>query len=139
MNNSRRYFLKQSSLIAIAGMGVSLLPSFTSAKGFSFPGLLHEPFSLPKLPYSYDALEPNIDKMTMEIHHSKHHQAYVDNLNKAIAEGGIHASLDELISSKPVIGSSLKLRVVFALERCVKRFDGDHVFFDVASGVKNRA
>ena len=99
MNNSRRYFLKQSSLIAIAGMGVSLLPSFTSAKGLSFPGLLHEPFSLPKLPYIYDALEPNIDKMTMEIHHSKHHQAYVDNLNKAIAEGGIHASLDELISS----------------------------------------
>ena len=41
-------------------------------------------FELPQLPYSYDALEPYIDKMTMEIHHTKHHNAYVTNLNKAI-------------------------------------------------------
>lgn len=41
-------------------------------------------FLLPKLKYSYDALEPTIDKLTMETHHSKHHQAYVDNLNKAL-------------------------------------------------------
>jgi len=42
-------------------------------------------FTLPKLPYAYDALEPFIDAETMQIHHSKHHQAYVDNLNKALA------------------------------------------------------
>src|SRR6516164_5549761 len=42
-------------------------------------------FTLPKLPYSYDALEPHIDAETMKIHHDKHHQAYVDNLNKALA------------------------------------------------------
>ncbi|HKW97304.1 MAG TPA: superoxide dismutase [Bryobacteraceae bacterium] len=42
------------------------------------------PFSLPTLPYAADALEPHIDKMTMEIHHGKHHNAYVTNLNKAL-------------------------------------------------------
>jgi superoxide dismutase, Fe-Mn family len=44
-----------------------------------------EVFTLPALGYAFDALEPHIDKMTMEIHHGKHHKAYVDNLNKAIA------------------------------------------------------
>ena len=42
------------------------------------------PYELPPLPYGYDALEPTIDEQTMEIHHGKHHQAYVDNLNKAL-------------------------------------------------------
>jgi superoxide dismutase, Fe-Mn family len=42
------------------------------------------PFELPALPYAHDALEPHIDKMTMEIHHGKHHNAYVTNLNKAL-------------------------------------------------------
>src|SRR5438045_5323905 len=43
------------------------------------------PFQLPKLPYAFDALEPHIDAKTMEIHHDKHHAAYVANLNKAVA------------------------------------------------------
>src|SRR5690554_554851 len=41
-------------------------------------------FELPKLPYTFDALEPNIDAQTMEIHHGKHHQGYTNNLNDAI-------------------------------------------------------
>ncbi len=56
------------------------------------------PFTLPDLAYKHDALEPHIDKMTMEIHHGKHHAAYVTNLNKAL-EGSEHASkpLEELM------------------------------------------
>ena len=42
------------------------------------------PYEVPPLPYAYDALEPHIDERTMQIHHDKHHQAYVDNLNKAL-------------------------------------------------------
>ena len=42
------------------------------------------PFTLPELPYATDALEPHIDQKTMEIHHGKHHGAYVTNLNKAL-------------------------------------------------------
>ena len=44
-------------------------------------------FELPKLGYDYTALEPHIDARTMEIHHTKHHQAYVTNLNNALASG----------------------------------------------------
>jgi Fe-Mn family superoxide dismutase len=56
-------------------------------------------FELPQLPYTYDALEPYIDKMTMEIHHTKHHNAYVTNLNKAL-EGTEHVgkSLEEMFA-----------------------------------------
>jgi Fe-Mn family superoxide dismutase len=56
----------------------------------AFPALLRaadpEGFTLPKLPYAFDALEPHIDAKTMEIHHDRHHKAYVDNLNKALAK-----------------------------------------------------
>jgi Fe-Mn family superoxide dismutase len=66
-------------------------------------------FTLPPLPYAYDALEPHIDEKTMQIHHDKHHQAYVDNLNKAIA-GGEHEnkSLEELISNAGKISPAVR-------------------------------
>ncbi|MFA6060074.1 MAG: superoxide dismutase [Taibaiella sp.] len=56
--------------------------------------------TLPALPYGHNALEPHIDAQTMEIHHGKHHQAYVDNLNKAI-EGtdAANLSLEELVKN----------------------------------------
>jgi Fe-Mn family superoxide dismutase len=56
-------------------------------------------FTLPPLPYAYDALEPHIDAKTMEIHHTKHHQAYVNNLNAAIEKAPELAgkSLDDLM------------------------------------------
>lgn len=57
-------------------------------------------FELPKLPYAFDALEPHIDARTMEIHHGKHHAAYVNNLNKAIENSEMSGkSLEELFSN----------------------------------------
>lgn len=54
-------------------------------------------FELPKLPYAYDALEPHIDARTMEIHHSKHHQAYTTNLNNAIKDTGHEGDTIEML------------------------------------------
>ena len=56
-------------------------------------------FTLAPLPYAHDALEPHIDTLTMQIHHGKHHQAYVDNLNKAVSgTDNENKSLDELVA-----------------------------------------
>ena len=66
-------------------------------------------FTLPQLPYAAEALEPYIDAQTMQIHHGKHHQAYVDNLNKAIA-GTEHESksLEELVASAGSISPAVR-------------------------------
>jgi Fe-Mn family superoxide dismutase len=81
---TRRQAVKTTALaIGACAIGSSLqdvnaqsAPAPTSAPG---------PFTLPPLPYTFDALEPHIDARTMEIHHDKHHAAYVANLNKAVA------------------------------------------------------
>jgi Fe-Mn family superoxide dismutase len=63
------------------------------------------PFTLPPLPFPSGALEPNIDKMTMEIHHGKHHAAYVNNLNKALEQAPQLSgrSLEELLAGNLAI------------------------------------
>ncbi len=59
------------------------------------------PFSLPPLPYALDALEPSIDKMTMEIHHGKHHGTYVTNLNKALESAPqlVSKTIEEILAN----------------------------------------
>ncbi len=66
-------------------------------------------FTLAPLPYAHDALEPHIDTTTMQIHHGKHHQAYVDNLNKAVAGTDFeNKSLEDLIASAGKISPAVR-------------------------------
>lgn len=70
-------------------------------------------FTLPSLPYAYDALEPHIDAKTMEIHHSKHHQTYVNNLNAAIEKAPElqGKSLDDLMKNINTVPESVRTAV----------------------------
>jgi superoxide dismutase, Fe-Mn family len=80
------------------------------------------PFTLPALPYAADALEPTIDKMTMEIHHGKHHNAYVTNLNKALESAPELASktVEELLANNCAI-------VPEAIRTAVRNNGGGHI------------
>lgn len=82
---------------------------FTKIKLFS----VKYPFVLPPLPYAYNDLEPHIDTQTMNIHHTKHHQAYVDNLNKAIEECPKYKeyTLEDLLANLDNLPSSIKDQV----------------------------
>ena len=66
-------------------------------------------YELPKLPYAYDALEPHIDARTMEIHYTKHHQAYIDNLNKAIKGTDLEKkTVEDLISDLNAVPENIR-------------------------------
>src|SRR6516164_11642624 len=66
-------------------------------------------YELPKLPYAYDALEPHIDARTMEIHYTKHHQAYVDNLNKAVKGTDLEKkTVEDLISDLNAVPENIR-------------------------------
>ena len=76
---NQRSFLK---ILLASGLGSQFLPSTSRAQSAPAPS---GPFTLPPLPYAPTALEPYIDAETMTLHHGKHHAAYVNNLNKALA------------------------------------------------------
>lgn len=84
---TRRNFIKKTALsVGIVATADIVGKAKTATKIFDTISSNEMIYVLPQLSYGYDALEPHIDKLTMEIHHTKHHQAYVTNLNKAIAE-----------------------------------------------------
>ncbi len=70
-------------------------------------------YSLPTLPYAYDALEPHIDTQTMEIHYSKHHQAYINNLNAALEGAGLSSDVpvDLLVSRLDALPEAIRATV----------------------------
>ena len=72
------------------------------------------PFELPKLPYAHEALEPHIDKLTMEIHHGKHHNAYVTNLNKALESQPALAqkSIEDLLAGIKEVPDAIRQAVI---------------------------
>lgn len=77
-------------MISTQAMAVEAAPAAAAGTGAG------QPFALPKLAYAFDALEPHIDARTMEIHYTKHHQAYITNANKALAD---HADLQKLTAA----------------------------------------
>ncbi|MCA6365304.1 MAG: superoxide dismutase, partial [Bacteroidetes bacterium] len=89
---SRRQFIRLSALTATALTFIGRRNLFAAAPVAGNAA----PFTLPALPYAKEALEPHIDTLTMEIHHGKHHQAYVNNLNKAVEGMDTVPSLEEL-------------------------------------------
>lgn len=99
---NRRHFLNK--FVTAGGIFLLSFSKNVNAKNFMYNNLkessMSGKFELSPLPYPYDALEPFIDKWTMELHHTKHHQAYVNNLNKAI-EGTELAgkTLEELLKN----------------------------------------
>jgi Fe-Mn family superoxide dismutase len=78
---TRREALKTAAIVS-AGAFMTCIPRAFAQAAAAPAG----PYTVPPLPYLYDALEPHIDAQTMQIHHDKHHAAYVANLNKAVAE-----------------------------------------------------
>jgi superoxide dismutase, Fe-Mn family len=110
--DSRRKFIKKSALLSLGGIAANLISGekLNALEKFGNEHFLMEPFTLAPLPFAYDALEPFIDKETMELHYSKHHQAYVNNLNKAL-ETTKHpavSSLEDIFANIPAFSDGVK-------------------------------
>ena len=95
--NDRREFFKKLGLLGLTGIATKLVSNeqLNVLEKLGEQGVQNSQFTLPALSYSYNALEPFIDEQTMIIHHTKHHQAYIDKLNKAIENIGGKFVLEE--------------------------------------------
>jgi Fe-Mn family superoxide dismutase len=111
----RRNFLKAAGITAAAGaVGSSMLAggSKALAQAAQTPPPPTGPYKLPPLGYAFNALEPVIDAKTMEIHHDKHHQAYVNNLNIAIAGTELgNQPVEELIANLDQVPENIRTAV----------------------------
>jgi superoxide dismutase, Fe-Mn family len=113
---TRRHAIRTA---ALASAAVATLPAATAQESAPFKtsqpliSNSHSPFTLPPLPYPLDSLEPHIDARTMEIHHGRHHAAYVTNLNQALAATPDLAmkSLDDLLKDLDAIPEKIRAAV----------------------------
>jgi Fe-Mn family superoxide dismutase len=102
---TRRDALTRTTIIT-AGLAAGALQGFAQQASDG-------PFKLPELPYPHDALEPHVDAKTMEIHHGKHHAAYVNNLNKALAGQGEWAKkpIEDIIRNLSSVPEAIRTAV----------------------------
>jgi Fe-Mn family superoxide dismutase len=103
---------------ALSTLGASALALAATGRGLDAAGLGQAqpaagPYTLTPLPYPFDALEPHIDALTMQIHHDRHHQAYVNNLNTALAGAGDagKAPLEDLLKNLAALAESVRTAV----------------------------
>jgi Fe-Mn family superoxide dismutase len=105
--------LNRRQMLQVTGTGVATL-ALGRLTTFAAAADNSAGFTLPKLPYAYDALEPHIDAQTMMIHHDKHHQAYVNNLNAALKEHPdlLKKNLHELLTNLQSIPAAIRQAVI---------------------------
>lgn len=108
---TRRHALKTTALATALCATANSATSLRAQTSAAAPAT--GPFKLPPLPYAFDALEPHIDARTMEIHHDKHHAAYVANLNKAIAEAPElgQKPVEELLKNLSAVPEKIRMAV----------------------------
>jgi len=106
---TRREALQTTFMLTAASAAAAGFPPLQAQA----PAAPSGPYALPPLPYSFDALEPHIDAKTMEIHHDRHHAAYVTNLNKALATqpGGAPADVAELVRNLSTVPEAIRAAV----------------------------
>ncbi len=109
---TRREAIKRTALLSATVATISPFADLRAQPAAPSPNP-SGPFKLPPLPYAYDALEPHIDARTMEIHHGKHHAAYVNNVNKALAEFPDQAkkSVEQLIQNLDSVPEKIRTAV----------------------------
>jgi Fe-Mn family superoxide dismutase len=111
MNVTRREALTTigASALALAASGRTLRAASSAGQTAPAGG----PYTLAPLPYPFDALEPHIDALTMQIHHDRHHQAYVTNLNAALAAAGEagKAPIEDLLKSLATLPESVRTAI----------------------------
>jgi Fe-Mn family superoxide dismutase len=114
MLTTRRQALKTLTAAALASTTLGRFPAFAQTPAAAPAPAPTGPFKLPPLPYAYDALEPHIDAETMHLHHDKHHAAYVNKLNEALAKEPSFtppANVDDLVKNLDAVPESIRTAV----------------------------